>query len=101
MENKKRVFSGSRPTGKLHLGNYLGAVKGYIELQSREDLDCIYSVVDLHGITTPYDRETFSTGIKEVVLDYLGAGLDPKKCHVVVQSSMRGEILELAYYFAT
>lgn len=83
------------------MGNYLGAVKGYVELQNRDDLDCIYSVVDLHGITTPYDKETFSSGIKEVVLDYLGAGLDSKKCHVMVQSDMRGEVLELAYYFAT
>ncbi len=98
---KKRVFSGSRPTGRLHIGNYLGAIKGYIELQNREDLDCIYSVVDLHGITTPYDRLNFTKGVREVVLDYLGAGLDPKKCHVMVQSDMRGEVLELAYYFAT
>lgn len=83
------------------MGNYLGAVKGYIELQNREDLDCIYSVVDLHGITTPYDKINFVKGVQEVVLDYLGAGLDPKKCHVMVQSDMRGEVLELAYYFAT
>lgn len=98
---KKRVFSGSRPTGKLHLGNYLGAVKGYIELANREDLDCIYSVVDLHGITTPYDKDTYTQSVRGVVLDYLGAGLDSKKCHVMVQSAIRGEVLELAYYFAT
>lgn len=101
MTAKKRVFSGSRPTGELHLGNYLGAIKGYIELQNREDLDCIYSVVDLHGITTPYDKETFASGVYKVVLDYLGAGLDPKKCHVTIQSDMRAEVLELAYYLAT
>jgi tryptophanyl-tRNA synthetase len=103
MGNKKikRVFSGSRPTGKLHLGNYLGAVKGYVELQNREDLDCIYCVVDLHGITTPYNRETYQEGIRNVVLDYLGAGLDPKKCHIVIQSAVRAEHLELAYYLAT
>ena len=101
MEDKKRVFSGSRPTGKLHLGNYLGAVKGYIELQNRGDLDCIYCVVDLHGITTPYDKETYREGIRNVVLDYLGAGLDPAKCHIIVQSDVRAEHLELAYYFAT
>lgn len=98
---KKRVFSGSRPTGRLHLGNYLGAIKGYIQLQNRDDLDCIYSVVDLHGITTPYDKKNYASGVREVVLDYLGAGLDPKKCHVTIQSHIRGEILELAYYFAT
>ena len=53
MIKKKRVFSGSRPTGRLHLGNYLGGLKGYVALQKRSDLDCIYGVVDLHGITTP------------------------------------------------
>lgn len=98
---KKRVFSGTRPTGKLHLGNYLGAIKGYIELQNRSDLDCIYCVVDLHGITTPYDGNTYHQGVREVVLDYLGAGLDPKKCHIIVQSDLRAEHLELAYYFGT
>lgn len=97
----KRVFSGSRPTGKLHLGNYLGAVKGYIELQNRGDLECIYCVVDLHGITTPYDRKLYQTNVRNVVLEYLGAGLNPAKCHIVVQSDLRAEHLELAYYFAT
>lgn len=101
MTAKKRVFSGSRPTGRLHLGNYLGAVKGYIELQNRSHLDCIYCVVDLHGITTPYDRKTYQAGVRGVVLDYLGAGLDPAKCHIIVQSDLRSEHLELAYYLAT
>ena len=99
--NKRRVFSGTRPTGRLHLGNYLGAVKGYIELQNRGDLDCIYCVVDLHGITTPYDPRTYQSGIRDVVLDYLGAGLDPSKCHIIIQSQLRAEHLELAYYFST
>lgn len=96
---KKRVFSGTRPTGRLHLGNYLGMVKGSLELQNRDDLDCIYCVVDLHGLTTPYNKETYRAGIREVVLDYLGAGLDPKKCHLLVQSDVKAEHLELAYYF--
>ncbi|MBI3559419.1 tryptophan--tRNA ligase [Candidatus Gottesmanbacteria bacterium] len=99
--SKKRVFSGSRPTGRLHLGNYLGMVKGAIDLQNKEDLDCIYCVVDLHGITTPYDTKTFAHGVKEIILDYLGAGLDPKKCHLLVQSDVRAEHLELAYYLGT
>lgn len=98
---KKFVFSGCRPTGKLHLGNYLGAVAGMIDLQNREDLDCLYCVVDLHGITTPYDPKTYQSGVRSVVLDYLGAGLDPKKCHIIAQSQLRAEHLELAYYFAT
>jgi len=93
---KKRVFSGSRPTGRLHIGNYLGGVKGYLALQEKDNLDCIYSVVDLHGITTPYNPKTLQQDIREVVLDYLGAGLNPKKCHLLIQSQIP-EHLELAY----
>jgi len=97
---KKRVFSGSRPTGRLHLGNYLGAIKGYIALQEKGNLDCIYSVVDLHGITTPYDPKNLKKNTREVVLDYLAAGLDPKKCHLMIQSQIP-EHVELAYLFST
>ncbi|MCJ7792407.1 MAG: tryptophan--tRNA ligase [Candidatus Marinimicrobia bacterium] len=97
---KKRVFSGSRPTGRLHIGNYLGGLKGYIALQEKGDLDCIYGVVDLHGITTPFDPKTLQQDIREVVLDYLGAGLDPKKCHLIIQSQVP-EHIELAYLLAT
>lgn len=97
---KKRVFSGTRPTGRLHLGNYLGGLKGYLALQERGDLDCIYSVVDLHGITTPYRPKTFQEDTREVVLDYLAAGLDPKKCHLMIQSQVP-EHVELAYLFST
>jgi tryptophanyl-tRNA synthetase len=100
METRKRVFSGSRPTGKLHLGNYLGAVKGYLALQDRSDLDCIYSVVDLHGITTPYDPKEYQNQIMDVVFDYLGCGLDPKKCHLMIQSQVP-EHIELAYLLGT
>lgn len=97
---KKRVFSGSRPTGRLHLGNYLGAVKGYLALQEKSDLDCIYCVVDLHGITTPYEPQKMQSQIREVVLDYLGCGLDPKKCHLMIQSQVP-QHMELAYLLAT
>jgi len=97
---RKRVFSGTRPTGRLHLGNYLGGVKGYLALQERENLDCIYSVVDLHGITTPYRPEKFQRQIRDVVLDYLACGLDPKKCHLLIQSQVP-EHVELAYLLGT
>jgi len=100
MNKKKRVYSGSRPTGRLHIGNYLGGVKGYIALQEKGDLDCIYGVVDLHGITTPYEPKTLQQDIREVVLDYLAAGLDPKKCHLMIQSQIP-EHIELAYLFST
>lgn len=100
MTTKHRVFSGSRPTGKLHLGNYLGMVKGSLELQNNPDYGCIYSVVDLHGITTPYSPKEYPQQIKDIVLDYLGAGLDPKKSHLMVQSQVP-EHVELAYLFGT
>jgi len=104
MRNKsikvRRVFSGSRPTGKLHLGNYLGGVKGYLALQEREDLDCIYSVVDLHGIMSPFNPKTLQYDVRNVVLDYLGAGLDPKKCHIMIQSQVP-EHVELAFLLST
>lgn len=83
---KKRVFSGTRATGRLHLGNYFGAIRGYIDLQNREDLECLYMVVDLHTITTPFTPSTLRSYTKEVVLDYLGAGLDPEKAIITLQS---------------
>jgi len=100
MIKKHRVFSGLRPTGRLHLGNFLGMVKGALELQNKADFDCIYSVVDLHGITTPYSSKTYQEQIKELVLDLLGAGLDPKKCHLMIQSQVP-EHMELAYLLGT
>lgn len=95
---KKRVFSGIRATGRLHLGNYMGAVKGMLELEDSHD--CVFSVVDLHTVTVPYDPKTLQAAIYDVVLDYLAAGLDPKKCHLVIQSHVP-EHTELAYLLGT
>lgn len=95
---EKRVFSGIRATGRLHLGNYLGAVAGMLALQDK--FDCIFGVVDLHTTTTPFDPKTLQADIREVVLDYLGVGLDPKKCHLMIQSQVP-EHVELAYLFGT
>ena len=94
----KRVFSGIRATGRLHLGNYLGAVKGMIALQ--ETHDCVFSVVDMHTITTPYTPATLQESIRNIVLDYLSAGLDPKKCKLEIQSKIP-EHVELAYLLST
>ncbi len=95
---KQKVYSGIRATGRLHLGNYMGAVKGMLELQDK--YDCVFSVVDLHAITTPYDPKTLQRSVREIVLDYLGAGLNPQKCLLEVQSRVP-EHLELAYYLGT
>ena len=84
--SKKMVFSGTRATGRLHLGNYLGAVKGYIELQNDPAYDCIYMAVDLHTITTPYDHQTLAVTTKDIIMDYLAAGIDPDKAIITAQS---------------
>lgn len=98
MEDKKKVYSGIRATGRLHLGNYFGAVKGMLELQ--DQYDCVFSVVDLHAITTPYDPKNLQQNVKDVVLDYLAAGLDPEKCLIEIQSRVP-EHTELAYLLGT
>ena len=94
----KRVYSGIRATGRLHLGNYFGAVKGMLALQDK--YDCIFAVVDLHTITVPYDPSTLKNSVREIILDYLAAGLDPKKCHLEIQS-MVPQHTELAYLLST
>lgn len=71
-----------------------------LDLQNDPGLDCIYSVVDLHGITTAFDPKSFRGLVREIALDYLGAGLDPKKCHFMIQSQIP-EHIELAYLLAT
>ncbi len=96
----KRVYAGIRATGRLHLGNYLGSIKGMIELVNSGGYDCIFQVVDMHTITTPYDKNNLQKAIHEVVLDYLGAGLPIDKCHLTIQSLVPEHVL-LSYYFAT
>ncbi|MCL5675912.1 MAG: tryptophan--tRNA ligase [Patescibacteria group bacterium] len=96
--SKIQVYSGTRATGRLHLGNYLGMVKGAIELQNK--YSCVYSVVDLHAITTPYDKDRLEENTLNVVLDYLAAGLNPEKSLIEVQSLVP-QHMELAYYLGT
>ncbi len=95
---KKRVYSGIRATGRLHLGNYMGAVKGMLALQ--DTYDCVFSVVDSHTITVPYDPKTLRQSVRDIILDYLAAGLDPEKCKLEIQSQIP-QHTELAYYLAT
>lgn len=89
---KKRVFSGVRPTGRLHLGNYLGAVKNYVALQ--DEYDCVYSIVDLHALTTLEETGRLKDNIEDMLLDLLAAGLDPQKSIIFVQSHVP-EVTEL------
>lgn len=97
---KKRVLSGIRATGRLHLGNYLGAVEGMIELQNNPDYECFYMVADAHTITTPYNPSGLLNDRKEIIIDYLAAGLDPEKSTIFIQS-MVSEHFELFYYFSS
>lgn len=94
-----KVFSGIRPSGKLHLGNYLGAIKNWIELQNTAS-QAIFAVVDYHGITTPYDPKTYKQQVMDVALDYLAAGVDPKKSLLIRQSKVP-QHTELAWVFNT
>ncbi|HVT01542.1 MAG TPA: tryptophan--tRNA ligase [Patescibacteria group bacterium] len=97
---KTRVLSGIRATGRLHLGNYLGAVKGMLSLQDNPEQETFYMVADIHTITTPYRVEELRRNRREVVLDYLAAGLDPEKSVIFLQSDV-SEHLELAFYLSS
>lgn len=81
---KKRVFSGARPTGRQHIGNYLGAIQNYVELQ--DSYDCVYCIVDIHALTTLEDTSKLQENIYEMMLDWLAAGIDPQKSIMFVQS---------------
>ena len=94
MEKKKLVFSGVQPTGNLHLGNYLGALKNFVTLQ--KEMNCIYCVVDLHAITTFQNPEKLQKNILETVASFLASGLNPDKSIIFNQSSVSGHS-ELAW----
>ena len=91
-----KVFSGIRPSGRLHLGNYLGAIKNWIALQAKHE--CIFAIVDYHAITTPFKPEELRQNVREVALDYLAVGLDPKRATLMVQSQV-SEHVELGWIF--
>ncbi|MFA5013079.1 MAG: tryptophan--tRNA ligase [Candidatus Paceibacterota bacterium] len=93
-----KVFSGIRPSGSLHIGNYLGAIKQWIDLQN--DNDCLFCIVDWHAITTPYDEKNLEKTIFDFACSYLALGLDPKKCSLFVQSQVK-EDAELTWLLGT
>ncbi len=96
-ETRGRVFSGARPTGRQHLGNYLGAIKNYVALQ--ENYDCVYCVVDIHALTTMETTENLKANTIDMVLDWLAAGMDPKKSIIFIQSHIP-EVMELHTYLS-
>lgn len=96
MEEKKRIMSGMRPTGRLHLGHYMGVISNWVNLQN--DYDCYFSVADWHALTTGYDKtEQLKENVYNVVIDWLACGIDPKKATIFVQSTIQ-EIAELNIY---
>ena len=93
--SKKRVVSGMRPTGKLHIGHYFGALENWVRLQNDPLYECFYFIADWHALTSDYaDTSAVAQNTIEIVTDYLAAGLDPKKC-VIFQQSLIPEHAEL------
>lgn len=93
-----RIFSGIRPTGGLHIGNYLGAIKQWISLQ--ETNECVFCIVDLHAMTTPYNPKELQKNILDTAAVYLAAGINPEKSIIFVQSEIK-EHAELAWLLGT
>lgn len=94
---KGRVFSGARPTGRQHLGNYLGAIKNYIALQ--DEYECVYCIVDIHALTTVDTTENLRTNTYEMALDWLAAGMRPEDSIIFIQSQVP-EVAELHTYLS-
>jgi tryptophanyl-tRNA synthetase len=89
-----RIFSGIQPTGNLHLGNYLGAIRNWVALQ--HDFDCIFCIVDLHALTLPQDPDELRASTREVTAAYIAAGIDPERC-IIFNQSMISAHVELAW----
>ena len=89
-----RIFSGVQPTGNLHLGNYLGAIRNWVALQ--KDYDCIFCIVDLHAVTVPQDPAQLRASTREVTAAYIASGIDPERCVIFNQSMVPGHA-ELAW----
>ncbi|WP_297735842.1 tryptophan--tRNA ligase [uncultured Maricaulis sp.] len=84
----QRVLSGMQPTGRLHLGNYLGALKNWVELQKDASRECFYCVVDMHAITMPHDPATLPDAVRSAAAAYIAAGVDPEKSAIFAQSAV-------------
>ncbi len=84
----KKIFSGVQPTGNLHLGNYLGAIKNFVELNNDDENECIFCVVDLHAITVKQDKEQLKNNIRETTATFIASGIDPNKSIIFNQSKV-------------
>lgn len=97
MSKKGRVFSGARPTGRQHLGNYLGAIKNYVALQN--DYECVYCIVDVHALTTVETTKELVQNTYDMALDWLAAGIRPEESIIFVQSHVP-QVMELHTYLS-
>ncbi len=97
MAKRGRVFSGARPTGRQHLGNYLGAIQNYVALQ--QDYDCVYCIVDVHALTTVETTQELKLNTFEMAIDWLAAGIRPQESILFVQSHVP-EVMELHTYLS-
>lgn len=88
LNNKKTLFSGIQPTGEFHIGNYLGALKNWVDLQNSGEYNCIYSIVDLHAMTIDYDPKSYQEKIISNAIDLLSLGIEPKKSILFLQSQV-------------
>jgi tryptophanyl-tRNA synthetase len=100
MTDRPRIFSGMQPTGELHIGNYLGALREWVRIARSGEFDAIFSVVDAHATTVDYDPQEMRTRTFETALTYLAAGLDPEQVTLMVQSDVPAH-MELTWYLST
>ena len=84
----KKIFPGVQPSGNLHLGNFLGAIKNFVNLQNQKDTECVYCIVDLHAITVKQDPKELKNNIRETLATFIASGIDPKKSIIFCQSSV-------------
>ena len=84
----KKIFSGVQPTGNLHLGNYLGAIKNFVELNNDSNNECVFCVVDLHAITVKQNPRELKSNIQETVATFIASGIDPSKSIIFNQSGV-------------
>jgi tryptophanyl-tRNA synthetase len=96
----KRILSGMQPTNRLHLGNYLGALRNWVNLQ-HEGYECLYCIVDMHAITQPYDPKVLAQSTREIAAAYIAAGVNPQKSAIFVQSDVGDLHAELMWLLAT
>src|SRR5438477_12982505 len=98
MTKRDNIVSGIRATGRLHIGNYLGALQQFIEIQNQNKFNCFFFIADLHALTADFEPKELQRDTLEVVAEYLAAGLDPKKVTLFLQSQV-SEHAELAWIF--